>query len=112
MSQPFDLFHQPPMAVAIKQRDAAILRVQTKEGSDFAIKARKFVVEYLNEHGASPGEDITDACKAADIKPKDDRAFGAVYMALARNGTIRKVGECKRRKGHATSGGSIWELTK
>lgn len=113
MSQPFDLFHQPPMAVAIKRRDAVLLRVRSKESMEFSIKARKFIVEYLSKNGASSSEDITDACKAADIKPeKDDRAFGPEYMALARNGTICKVGACQRRKGHATAGGNIWELTK
>jgi len=113
MSQPYDLFHQPPMEVAIKQRDTALIQVQTSAGAEFSRAAMDFVVSHLRANGATPGEDITDACKAAGIvPPKDDRAFGPVFMSLSKRGIITKVGACKRRKGHATSGGSIYELSK
>ena len=46
------------------------------------------------------GENITDACKAAGIVPHEDRAFGPVYLALARQGAIVRVGYMARRRGH------------
>ena len=127
-SQPYDLFHQPPtlndvvedaikevsslepMEVAVLKRDAAMSRVQAKAGEDFGRKAREFILSYLRQNGATSGEDVTDACKAAGITPHDDRAFGPVYMSLSRNGHIRKAGMVPRRKGHATAGGYVWEL--
>lgn len=113
MSGPYDLFHQPPMEVAIKQRDTVLVQVQVSAGAEFSRKAQEFVLKHLANNGATAGEDITDVCKQAGIvPPKDDRAFGPVFMGLLRNGFIRKVGTCKRRKGHATSGGSIYALNK
>lgn len=109
-SQAYDLFHQPPMEVAILKRDAAMSRVQAKAGENFGRTASEFILSYLRQHGATSGEDITDACKAAGIKPHDDRAFGPVYMSLSRKGIIRKAGMVPRRKGHATAGGYVWEL--
>lgn len=111
-SQPFDLFHQPPIEVAILKRDAAMSRIQAKAGEDFGRKAREFILSYLRQHGATSGEDVTDACKAAGITPHDDRAFGPVYMSLSKKGVIRRVGYCARRRGNMTAGGSIWELSK
>lgn len=110
MSQPFDLFHQPPMPVAIQKRDASMASVQANAGETFGRLAREFVVKYLSTHGATPGEDITDACVAAGIKPHDDRAFGPIYMSLSKKGIIKKVGMVQRRKGNATAGGWVWEL--
>ena len=109
----YNLFNQPPMEVAVKQRDAVLLTVQAKAGTDFSRRATAFILHYLSqqkEHRA-PGEDITDACKAEGIKPpKDDRSFGPIYMALAKKGRIVKDGNVKRRKGHACHGGIIWKL--
>lgn len=72
--------------------------------------ARAFVLAYLRTHGASPGEDITDAAKAAGHRPHEDRAFGPVYATLARRGLIVTAGFCMRRKGNATAGGRVWGL--
>lgn len=109
----YDLFAQPPMEVAVKKRDAVLVTVQVKAGTEFSRRATAFILRYLSEQEGrrAPGEDITDACKAEGIKPlKDDRAFGPVYMALAKKGRIAKVGSVKRRKGHATAGGNVWKL--
>ena len=109
----YNLFNQPPMEVAMKQRDAVLLTVQAKAGTDFSRRATAFILHYLSqqkEHRA-PGEDITDACKAEGIKPpKDDRSFGPIYMALAKKGRIVMDGNVKRMKGHACHGGVIWKL--
>ena len=76
----------------------------------FSERARAFVLQYLRLHGASSGEDITDACKAAGIAPEEDRAFGPIYSSLSRSGQIECTGFCERRKGHGTAGGRIWRL--
>ena len=111
MSQPYDLFHQPPMSVAIKRRDTILAKVQESAGAEFSRRAAEFILNHLREHGPTPGEDITDACKAAGIvPPKDDRAVGSVYMSLSRRALILKHGYCQRRKGNATAGGVIWKL--
>lgn len=110
MNKQWDLFHQPPLEVARKRRDAILVTTQVSAGTEFSRKATEFILAHLKEHGECPGEDITDACKAAGIKPDDDRAFGSVYMMLSRRKMIVKAGFCQRRKGHATSGGNIWKL--
>lgn len=77
---------------------------------DFAARAAKHILAYLEENGESSGEDITDSCKKAGIVPHDDRAFGAVYASLSRHKLIKPAGFCLRRKGHGTAGGRIWGL--
>lgn len=101
--------HEPSLWDALEQRDAAVAQVAESAGSSFMSKAAEFVIEHLGR-GPSAGEDITDACKAAGIVPHDDRAFGAVYLKLQRAGKIEKCGMVARRRGHGTSGGSIWRL--
>lgn len=81
-----------------------------KACANFSALAAHHIIRYLEEHGESSGEDITDSCKKAGITPHDDRAFGAVYAALSRNKLIGQVGFCLRRKGHGTAGGRIWGL--
>ena len=74
----------------------------------FAAAAAAFVLQYLDVHGPTAGEVLTLACKTAGITPHDDRAFGPVYMTLARRGAITKVGTVRRERGHGTAGGNIW----
>jgi hypothetical protein len=76
----------------------------------FSERARAFVLAYLRANGPSSGELLTIACLEGGIKPHDLRAFGSVYHWLSWSRQIVKVGECKRRRGHGTSGGSIWDL--
>lgn len=78
----------------------------------FRERAAAFVVGYLQQHGVSSGELVTDAAKLAGIRPPDDRAFGPIYANLARKGLIEQVGWCTRRKGHSTGGGRIWRTVK
>jgi hypothetical protein len=91
-------------------RDQALALVEANAGREFSDRAQRFVVGFLAVHGAAAGEKITDAAKAAGIVPHDDRAFGAVYLRLARAGIIRKAGSVKREKGHGTGGGNVWEV--
>lgn len=97
-------------AAATVARDVALATVEEKAGAPFMAAAKAFVLAYLEQHGPTSGEIVTDACRAAGIRPAkaDDRAFGAVYMGLARAGLIVKHGYCERRKGHRCAGGIIW----
>jgi hypothetical protein len=77
---------------------------------DFVARASKFVTDYLAMRGQAPGEIVVDLAKQAGIVATDDRAFGVVFSGLSRNGVIRCVGYCERRKGHGTAGGRIWAI--
>ena len=95
------------------RRDAALTQVQTTvelEVPGFHEQALEFVVWFLRRFGPASGERITLACKQAGIAPHDDRAFGPVYMQLARQERITKVGSVRRERGHGTAGGNIWAL--
>ena len=105
--------NSPTLPEAIQARDEAIGAAQVKaEAQDegFIDRAKKFILIYLEKHGPTPGEDITDACVKAGIIPDELRAFGPAYMGLVRAKKIVKHGYCKRRRGHGTSGGNIWRL--
>ena len=80
-----------------EERDKALHRVEAGAGEGFVPAARAFVLRYLGENIGVPksGEEITDACKLAGIFPaKDDRAFGAVYLGLAREGRTALAQVC------------------
>ncbi len=100
---------QTNLLEAMEARDEAMERVEENAGPSFKERAQAFVLDFLG-HGPATGETISDACKEAGIIPHDDRAFGPVYMGLARAGRIRKAGHAVRRKGHGTSGGNVWAL--
>jgi len=101
----------PSLSEAQAERDRILPLIEEKAGEEFRDEAEGFVLRYLAAHGATAGETLTAACKQAGIVPHDDRAFGPVYMRLARRGWIVKVGIVKRRRGHGTAGGQIWTLT-
>jgi hypothetical protein len=94
-------------------RDQAMAQVEENANEvvkDFSARAAEFILRYLANNGATSGEDLTDACKAAGIRPHDDRAFGPVYFRLSRTHQIEKAGTCIRKRGHGTNGGTIWKL--
>ena len=96
------------MAVAKAQGDSAMACV----GLDFRSQAMAHIVSYLRKHGISSAEMLTDSCKLAGIKSGDDRHFGAVYRNLLREGVIYWAGPCRRAKGHASHGGSMYALER
>ncbi len=111
MSAP-DLFSQPPMELAIKQRDTAILLQAAANGEEFGRRSREFILQHLKDNGPTSGEALVIACKNAGIVPmKDDRSFGGSFLSLSKRGLIKKVGEVKRSRGHATAGGILWSFT-
>jgi len=75
----------------------------------FTLAAADYILCYLRDCGPTPGELLTDLCKARGMRPPDDRAFGAVYRLLVRRGEIRQAGWCERTKGHGCGGGRVWE---
>lgn len=106
-------FFERPRTVTNGLRDAAMEQVADHaedEEPGFADEARAFVIAFLARYGPAPAEHITDACKRAGIVPHDDRAFGPVYMTLARREQIVKVGSVRRERGHGTAGGNVWAL--
>lgn len=101
----------PTLAQARELGRVAMQRVEAAAGDGFSERAMAFVVEFLRKHGRASGEVLTDACKAAGIKPaRDDRAFGPVFLHLLRTEQIQIVGACARRKGHGTAGGRLYAL--
>ena len=86
--------------------------VEKHAGELFRDAAKAFVLTYLKLHGATAGEVLTEACCQAGIVPHDTRAFGPIYMTLARQGVIEKCGSVARRLGHGTAGGNIWRVTR
>jgi len=82
------------------ERDTALETVERNAGEEFKARAMAFALDWMAGKCIVSGEDITDACKAAGIVPHEDRAFGPVYLALARQGAIVRVGYISRRRGH------------
>lgn len=102
----------PTMQAAVAAGEEGMRRALTRAERDvdgFSERARKFVVQYLKEHGPTSSEVLTDACKAAGIRPEKDRGFGGIYKGLHKDKLIEFVEHCKRRKGHGTGGGSVWK---
>ena len=97
-----------------KRRLLKALEARTARlSADFRERASAFILAHLEQHGATSGEALTDACKSAGIRPPqgmDDRAFGPVYQRLAHSQRIRQCGTATRLKGHGTAGARVWDL--
>lgn len=110
----FEDFQATPTLPSVSaERDRLMALVEDRANAKkqaFSADAEAFILRFLAEHGPSSGEILTDATKAAGIKPHDDRAFGPIYKRLAKNGAIHRVGICNRLKGHLTGGGILWAL--
>lgn len=91
-------------------RDSAMSQVADNAGPAFAARAMAYIYRHLKFHGATSGEDLTQACEDAGIVAHDGRAFGPVFKSLLRDGLIERCGTCLRKKGHGTQGGSIYRV--
>ena len=103
------------MAGAIRAGDRAIAlgaAKATRIDPLFVERACAHVLSYLAEFGVSSGELLTDSCKLAGVKPADDRHFGLVFRTMLKRGLICWAGACKRAKGHASRGGSLYRLSR
>jgi hypothetical protein len=108
-------FTPPPLAQARAVGQVAgelAERRASRAVSDFSERAKAHILEQLGTLSEASGERLTDGCKAAGIKPPDDRAFGPVYGALVRENLIRCIGFVPRAKGHGTAGGRVWRLVR
>lgn len=76
---------------------------------NFSARAEAAILAKLAT-GRASGEDLTDHAAACGIEFKDGRALGSVFASLLRRDLIVVVGECKRRRGHGSRGGSIYAL--
>ena len=112
------LFDAPASSPAARRRDvdtayARLLdRMARRAGDAFREAAEAHMLRRLAE-GPQTGEQLTDACKSAGIRPPDgmdDRAFGPVYRRLAASGRITQVGTALRAKGHGSAGARVWGL--
>lgn len=75
--------------------------------------ARACILTALEEVGDDmSGEALVEWARELGYEPHDDRAFGPIFASLLRAGLIVRVGECPRRKGNGTRGGSIYRLTR
>lgn len=89
----YDLFE---FATALAERDAGIL--QAAQHADevhpgWTDEARGHVKRYAATHREFISEDCSDAAYAAGLAhPSDPRAWGKVYRAEAKAGTICKAG--------------------
>lgn len=80
-----------------------------RECPDFSARAEAAILAKLAT-GPASGEDCTDYCRDCGIPFKDGRSLGSIYARLLKEGRIKVVGECKRRNGHGSRGGSIYAL--
>lgn len=99
-----------PLMHWAEQQRVAMAQVQANAGPCFTARALRYVPEYLRKHGEASGEEISAACVEAGIKPHDLRAFGPVMKTLLKDQLIQRVGFCIRKRGHGTSGGSVYRL--
>lgn len=113
--QPPILLRPDPLPAARSMGDRAIAAGKAKALSidpAFIESASAHITSYLRAHGVSSGELLVDSCKLAGIRSSDDRHFGVVFRMLLKRDVIRWAGSCKRVKGHASRGGSLYALVE
>jgi hypothetical protein len=106
-------FASLPPKSSIDPTTALLSRMARRAGEAFREAAAACMVNRLAHGEALTGEQLTDACKEAGIRPPahmDDRAFGPVFLVLSKSRRIVQVGTATRTKGHGTSGARLWRL--
>jgi len=105
---------QPEFPDFMQLRDEGMARVLAKAqriDATFTDRATAHIIELLStQRDGLTGEQIVNACKHNGITPHNDRAFGPIFHALAKNGILRKAGFRKRTKGHGADGAVVWRL--
>jgi len=105
---------QLSLSLAMRLGDAGRRRAQVRAENaqpGFTQRAADVMLTALALDGPQSGEQLTAACERAGIVPPDARAFGAAFKMLLREGKIRRVGWCARKRGHGAAGGSVYEAT-
>lgn len=110
MSDQATLDVRPPdlaTARAVGDRAAQLATDKAERAAPgFVARAEAAVLAKLAT-GPASGEDITD-CVQQQVGFKDGRCMGSVFASMLRRGLIVVIGECKRRRGHGSRGGSIY----
>lgn len=97
--------------IEIGHEMAELCAEKAERTSEFSIdSACRFVLSFLREHGATRGELLVVRGREAGLRAHDERAWGAVFGRLSRQGDIRTVAFCERTRGHQCSGGRVWDL--
>lgn len=97
--------------MTIALQESPMLACQLKAESvqpGFSERAARHILHVLAWYGPRSGEQLVDHCLLWGIKPHDDRAFGSVFAKLSRDGKIKCVGYCLRKRGHGAAGGRVW----
>jgi hypothetical protein len=102
------MFEQLTLHEAMERGREASEACADNAGPDFQFLAKEFVREFFRTKRMASAEEATLACIEKGIRPHDLRAFGSVYRSLVSEGAIRKAGECSRKFGHGSRGGSIY----
>lgn len=68
---------------------------------------RRFILDWLRCHGATPAEDIVTQARAV-FKCDEPRAFGGVFHGLAKAGLIEGAGFAPRKLNG--SPGIVWRI--
>jgi hypothetical protein len=103
------LFSSPPAQDVVQLRDRILERQEQAAGPNFALLATAKILTLLDRGGEASGEDLVAACRRDGTNPpRDDRAFGPIFMRLLRERRIERVRFVPRAKGHGTQGGSIY----
>lgn len=94
-------------ARAVGERSAQLATDRAeRESPGFVARAEAAVLAKLAT-GPASGEDITDYVQQV-VGFQDGRCMGSVFASMLRRGLIVVIGECKRRRGHGSRGGSIY----
>lgn len=75
--------------------------------------AARFITGWIVRNGETSGEDLVDAAVAHGYHVHDRRAFGGVFKRLLGSNTIRVLrSDLPRKRGHGTSGGRLYGITR
>jgi hypothetical protein len=75
--------------------------------------AKTFILNWLSEHGQTPGEDLVEAARRTgrpELIPRDMRAWGRVFALLSGKRIHCLRSDLPRKRGHGTSGGKLWAI--
>lgn len=96
------------LELALSARDEALSAHETSLPGSWLEDACNAALRVLRRIGPATGEEVVDRLKGEGWAVRDDRAFGAVFGRLSRDGQIQRGGYARRLKGHGTAGAIVW----
>jgi hypothetical protein len=79
---------QESLFTAIDARDEAVDRVGRNAGEEWLEAATRIVADVARRSGRFTTDDVWVALEAADLRPREPRALGAVMRLAARRGLV------------------------